>query len=76
MTSVFYIFFLRQAFKQIPDTLYRAAQVDGCGDFKYFLACMIPIAKPTIITITILSAIGAWDASFGHNLLHPLDNIG
>jgi ABC-type glycerol-3-phosphate transport system permease component len=62
MTSVFYIFFLRQTFKQIPDSLYRAAQVDGCGDFKYLTRVMIPIAKPTIITITILSAIGAWDA--------------
>lgn len=62
MTSVFYIFFLRQAFKQIPDTLYRAAQVDGCGDMKYLSRVMIPIARPTIITITILSAIGAWDA--------------
>lgn len=62
MTSVFYIFFLRQSFKQIPDTLYRAAQVDGCGDFKYLTRVMIPIAKPTITTITILSAIGAWDA--------------
>jgi ABC-type glycerol-3-phosphate transport system permease component len=62
MTSVFYIFFLRQTFKQIPDSLYRAAQVDGCGDFKYLSRVMIPIAKPTIITITILSAIGAWDA--------------
>lgn len=62
LTSVFYIFFLRQSFKQIPDTLYRAAQVDGCGDFKYLTRVMIPIAKPTITTITILSAIGAWDA--------------
>jgi ABC-type glycerol-3-phosphate transport system permease component len=62
MTSVFYIFFLRQTFKQIPDTLYRAARVDGCGDFKYLTRVMIPIAKPTIITITILSVIGAWDA--------------
>jgi len=62
MVSVFYIFFLRQAFKQIPDTLYQAARVDGCGDFKYLSRVMIPIAKPTIITIIILSAIGAWDA--------------
>lgn len=62
MTSVFYIFFLRQTFKQIPDTLYRAAQVDGCSDFKYLSRVMIPIGKPTITTITILSAIGAWDA--------------
>lgn len=62
MASVFYIFFLRQSFKQIPDTLYQAARVDGCGDFKYLTRVMIPIAKPTIITIIILSAIGAWDA--------------
>ncbi len=62
MVSVFYIFFLRQSFKQIPDTLYQAARVDGCGDFKYLTRVMIPIAKPTIITIIILSAIGAWDA--------------
>ena len=71
MTSVFYIFFLRQAFKQIPDTLYRAAQVDGCGDFKYLTRVMIPIARPTIITITILSVIGAWDAYIWPQLVTP-----
>ena len=71
MTSVFYIFFLRQTFKQIPDTLYRAAQVDGCGDFKYLSRVMIPIAKPTIITITILSVIGAWDAYIWPQLVAP-----
>jgi ABC-type glycerol-3-phosphate transport system permease component len=60
--SVFYIFFLRQTFKQIPDTLYRAAKVDGSSDFKYLTRIMIPIASPTIITIIILSSIGAWDA--------------
>ncbi len=62
MTSVFYIFFLRQAFRQIPDTLYRAAKVDGCTDFKFLTRVMLPIASPTIITIIILSAMGAWDA--------------
>lgn len=71
MTSVFYIFFLRQTFRQIPDTLYRAAQVDGCGDFKYLSRVMIPIARPTIITITILSAIGAWDAYIWPQLVTP-----
>ncbi|MDI6452194.1 carbohydrate ABC transporter permease [Peloplasma aerotolerans] len=60
--SVFYIFFLRQTFRQIPDSLYRAAKVDGCSDFKYLTRVMIPIASPTIITIIILSSIGAWDA--------------
>lgn len=62
LTSVFYIFFLRQSFKQIPDTLYRSARVDGCSDFKYLTRVMIPIAAPTIITIIILSTMGAWDA--------------
>jgi len=71
MTSVFYIFFLRQSFKQIPDTLYRAAQVDGCGDFKYLTRVMIPIAKPTITTIIILSAISAWDAYIWPQLVAP-----
>jgi ABC-type glycerol-3-phosphate transport system permease component len=71
MTSVFYIFFLRQSFKQIPDSLYRAAQVDGCGDFKYLTRVMIPIARPTITTITILSAIGAWDAYIWPQLVAP-----
>ena len=71
MTSVFYIFFLRQSFKQIPDSLYRAAQVDGCGDFKYLTRVMLPIARPTIITIVILSSIGAWDAYIWPQLVAP-----
>ncbi|MFP4187136.1 MAG: carbohydrate ABC transporter permease [Acholeplasmataceae bacterium] len=71
VASVFYIFFLRQTFKQIPDSLYRAAQVDGCGDFKYLARVMVPIARPTIITITILSAIGAWDAYIWPQLVTP-----
>ena len=60
--SVFYIFFLRQNFKQIPNELYYAAKVDGNSDFKYLFKVMIPIAKPAIITVTILSCMGAWDA--------------
>ena len=62
MTSVFYIFFLRQAFRQIPDTLYLAAKVDGTSDWKYLWRIMVPIASPTIITITILNAMGTWSA--------------
>ncbi len=60
--SVFYTFFLRQNFKQIPDELYYAAKVDGNSDFSYLFKVMIPIAKPSIITITILSMIGSWNA--------------
>ncbi len=62
MTSVFYIFFLRQTFRQIPNSLYQAAKVDGSSDFKYLTRVMIPIAAPTIFTITILSVIGSWNA--------------
>jgi multiple sugar transport system permease protein len=62
MTSIFYIFFLRQTFKQIPDELYLAAKVDGTSDFKYLRKIMVPIASPTIITITILNAMGTWSA--------------
>jgi multiple sugar transport system permease protein len=77
MTSVFYIFFLRQTFKQIPDSLYRAAQVDGCGDFKYLTRVMIPIAKPTIITITIIKRNWCMGCvTFGHNLLRQQEQTG
>lgn len=62
VASVFYTFFLRQNFKQIPNELYYAAKVDGISDFGYLIKVMIPIAKPSIITITILSMIGSWNA--------------
>lgn len=62
ITSVFYIFFLRQTFKQIPNELYLAAKVDGTSDFKYLWKVMIPMAKATITTIFILSMMGAWNA--------------
>ncbi len=62
MTSVYYIFFLRQAFMQIPDTLYKAAKIDGCSDMKFLRRVMIPMALPTIFTITILSLLGTWNA--------------
>ncbi len=62
MTSIFYIFFLRQTFKQIPNELYYAAKVDGTKDLQYLWKVMVPIAIPTIITITILNAMGTWNA--------------
>jgi len=62
MTSVFYTFYLRQAFKQIPNELYYAAKVDGTTDFGYLLRVMIPVASPTIFTIIILNSMGAWSA--------------
>jgi len=62
IVSVFYTFFLRQSFRQIPNELYLAAKVDGTTDFKYLRKVMIPMAQATITTITILSMIGTWNA--------------
>ena len=57
VTSVFYIYLLKENFSQIPDELYYAAKVDGTSDLKYLWKVMIPICKPTIVTITILKVI-------------------
>ena len=62
VTSVFYIYLLKENFAQIPDDLYYAAKVDGTSDFKYLIRVMIPICKPTIITITILKVIECWNS--------------
>ena len=62
LVSVFYIYLLRQNFKQIPDELYLAAKVDGTSDFKYLLRVMIPLALPTLISITILKMMGSWNS--------------
>lgn len=60
--SVFYIYLLKENFEQIPDELYYAAKVDGCSDFKYLTKVMIPICRPTIITIVILKVIECWNS--------------
>ena len=62
ITSVFYIYLLKENFEQIPDTLYSAAKVDGCSDFHYLTHVMIPICKPTIVTIVILKVIECWNS--------------
>ena len=62
VTSVFYIYLLKENFAQIPDELYYAAKVDGTSDLKYLLRVMIPICKPTIVTITILKVIECWNS--------------
>ena len=62
LVSVFYIYLLRQNFMQIPNELYLAAKVDGTGDFKYLWKVMIPLALPTLISITILKMMGAWNS--------------
>ena len=62
LVSVFYIYLLRQNFQQIPNELYLAAKVDGTSDFKYLCKVMIPLALPTIISITILKMMGSWNS--------------
>ena len=61
LVSVFYIYLLRQNFMQIPNELYLAAKVDGTSDLKYLIKVMIPLALPTLISITILKMMGAWN---------------
>ena len=62
ITSVFFIYLLKENFEQIPDELYKAAKVDGTSDLKYLCKVMIPICKPTIITIVILKIIECWNS--------------
>ena len=62
LVSVFYIYLLRQNFLQIPNELYLAAKVDGTSDIKYLCKVMVPLALPTLISITILKMMGAWNS--------------
>ncbi len=62
VTSVFYIYLLKENFEQIPEELYKAAKVDGTSDLKYLWKVMIPICRPTIITILILKVIECWNS--------------
>lgn len=62
VTSVFYIYLLKENFSQIPDQIYYAAKVDGTSDLKFLFKVMIPICKPTIVTVTILKVIECWNS--------------
>ncbi len=62
VTSIFYIYLLKENFEQIPDSLYYAAKVDGTSDLKYLFKVMIPISKPTLVTVTILKVIECWNS--------------
>lgn len=62
VTSIFYLYLLKEAFAQIPDELYLAAQVDGSGDLGYLMHVMIPISSPTMVTILILKVIECWNS--------------
>ncbi len=81
LVSVFYIYLLRQNFMQIPNELYLAAKVDGASDLKYLWKVMIPLASPTLISITILKMMGSWNSYIWPRLvanddLHRLVTVG
>ena len=73
LVSVFYIYLLKQNFMQIPNELYLAAKVDGTSDLKYLWKVMIPLSLPTLISITILKMMGAWNSYVWPNLVTDSD---
>ena len=75
LVSIFYIYLLRQNFLQIPNELYLAAKVDGTGDFKYLCKVMIPLSLPTLISITILKMMGAWNSYVWPRLVANEENM-
>ena len=62
VTSVFYIYLLKENFAQVPENLYLAAKVDGTSDIKYLFKVMLPICRPTVVTVTILKVIECWNS--------------
>ncbi|HQC36424.1 MAG TPA: carbohydrate ABC transporter permease [Bacillota bacterium] len=62
ITSVFYIYLLKENFESIPEGLYKAAKVDGCSDMGYLLKVMLPISRPTLVTVIILKVIECWNS--------------
>ena len=74
VTSVFYIYLLKENFAQIPDELYYAAKVDGTSDMKYLLKVLVPISRPTLITVTILKVIECWNSYVWPRLITDDEN--
>jgi len=74
VTSVFYIYLLKENFAQIPNELYYAAKVDGTSDFRYLLRVMVPICKPTLVTVTILKVIECWNSYVWPRLVTDEEN--
>lgn len=73
LVSVFYIYLLRNNFKQIPDSLYKAAKVDGCGNMKFVLKVLVPLSAPTLISITLLKFIGTWNSYIWPRLVNGMN---
>ena len=74
VTSVFYIYLLKENFAQVPDELYYAAKVDGTSDLKYLFKVLLPICRPTVVTITILKVIECWNSYVWPRLI--TDDVG
>ncbi|MCM1103893.1 MAG: carbohydrate ABC transporter permease [Clostridium sp.] len=74
VTSVFYIYLLKENFAQVPDSLYFAAKVDGTSDLKYLCKVMVPICRPTLITIVILKVIECWNSYVWPRLITDDEN--
>ena len=75
VTSVFYIYLLKENFAQVPDELYYAAKVDGTSDFKYLTRVLIPICSPTLVTIIILKVIECWNSYVWPRLITDDENL-
>ena len=74
LVSTYYIYLLRNSFKQIPDSLYKAAKVDGVSEMGYLVKVMVPLTAPTLISITLLKFIGTWNSYIWPRLVNKHDN--
>lgn len=74
VTSVFYIYLLRESFAQVPEELYRAAKVDGTSDLKFLFKVMVPICRSTIVTVTVLKVIECWNSFVWPRLITDDEN--
>lgn len=75
MSSIFYTYILKGFFDSLPDALYQSARVDGCSDWKYLWRVMVPIAKPSLVTIILLNAIASWNSFLWPMLATNSDNV-
>lgn len=74
LVSTYYIYLLRNAFKQIPDSLYKAAKVDGVSEMGYLVKVMVPLTAPTLISITLLKFIGTWNSYIWPRLVNKKES--
>jgi len=74
VSSVFYIYLLKETFAQVPEELYKAARVDGCTDFRYLWKVMLPVCRPTVITVLILKVIECWNSYVWPRLITDDEN--